>query len=77
MKPGASIVTQAILPGMFKRESIEVLPIGYQAVSHWKDASYRPGVSSLPGRVGQATVTYEREELPEEGERLPGLAGGR
>lgn len=77
MKLGASIVTQAILPGMFKRESIEVLPIGYQAVSHWKDANYRPVVSSLLGRIGKATITHEREELPEKGERLPSLARGR
>ena len=28
MKPGASIVAQPILPGMLKRDSVEVLPMG-------------------------------------------------
>lgn len=27
-KPGASMVNQPILPGMFSRDSIDVLPIG-------------------------------------------------
>lgn len=35
MKPGASIVNQPSLPGMLKRESMEVLPIGYHVVNHW------------------------------------------
>ena len=34
MKPGASIVIQAILPGIFRRDSMEVLPCGYQSSSH-------------------------------------------
>lgn len=33
-KPGSSIKIQAILPGMLNRESMEVLPIGYQVTSH-------------------------------------------
>lgn len=32
--PGSSIMIQAILPGMLNRESMEVLPIGYQVTSH-------------------------------------------
>ena len=43
MKLGASIVTQAILPGMFQRDSTEVLPMGYQSVSHCIDVSCRHG----------------------------------
>jgi hypothetical protein len=34
MKPGASIVAHPILPGMLKRDSVDVLPWGYQLRTH-------------------------------------------
>lgn len=39
MKPGASIVAQPILPGIFNRDCVDVLPIGYQSVTNWKEAN--------------------------------------
>ncbi len=40
MNPTASIVAHPIFPGMFKGESIEVLPCGYQSVNHWPSVNY-------------------------------------
>jgi hypothetical protein len=34
MKPGASIVAHPILPGMLKRDCVDVLPCGYQSSTH-------------------------------------------
>ena len=39
MKPGASIVANPIFPGMFKRDCVEVLPIGYQVVTNCIEAN--------------------------------------
>ena len=39
-KPGVSIVAQPILPGMLKRDGVDVLPIGYQSVTNWIEVNY-------------------------------------
>lgn len=35
MKPADSMVNQPHFPEMLKRESVEVLPCGYQSRTHW------------------------------------------
>ena len=37
--PGASMVAHPIFPGMLKRDSMDVLPIGYHAVTNCTDVS--------------------------------------
>lgn len=70
--PGASISTHPILPGRLKRESTEVFPMGYQAVSHWINANCARIV------MGQIFVgfwvegrAYDGKELPDELNELP------
>lgn len=38
--PGISIVNHAHLPGRFQRESVDVLPCGYQSMNHWTAANW-------------------------------------
>jgi hypothetical protein len=41
MKPPDSIVAHPILPGIFHRESPEVLPCGYQSRNHCAIVTYK------------------------------------
>jgi hypothetical protein len=47
MKPTDSIVAHPIFPPMFHRDSIDVLPCGYQSRNHCATVIYRKNVSDI------------------------------
>jgi hypothetical protein len=39
--PGASMVIQAIFPGMLNRFVVDVFPAGYHFIAHWTSVIYK------------------------------------
>jgi len=67
MKPTDSMAIQPHFPEMLRRDSIDVLPMGYQSVSHWmaviwflRGLAWGLGTSSM-GSGMCAVWTYDGE----------------
>jgi hypothetical protein len=78
MKPADSIVAHPILPSMFHRDSIDVLPCGYQSSTHCAVVTCnRKVISKCTIAAQQPWLTYKREIRPDAAYQFPILARGR